>query len=116
VHDRRNQSRLALRVPARRARHWVAGAWHDLNAQVVDVSSRGVGLRLDRQVRVGDRLSLVLPLGEAELRVTVEIRHARADAKQAAWHVGGLFKSLAPADHERVLEYISRGSEAGQRL
>ena len=72
------------------------------------VSSRGVGLKLDREVGLGDRVSLLLPLadGKPELRTTVEIRHVRVDSKGAEWRAGGLFRNLPSADHERVIRCI----------
>jgi PilZ domain-containing protein len=106
--ERRHQVRVPLQIAASRARHWVAGAWHELEAAVVDLSSRGVGLKLDREVRLGDRVSLVVPLndGHPELRTTVEIRHVHADAKTGEWRAGGLFRGLPSADHERVIRCI----------
>jgi hypothetical protein len=44
--------------------------------------------------------------GEPELPVTVEVRHARADSRSEDWHVGGLFKTISPDDHQRVVRYI----------
>jgi hypothetical protein len=107
--ERRHQVRVPLHVRASRARRWVGGAWRDLDATVVDLSSRGVGLRLDQEVHVGDRLSLVIPLdqGSPDLRVTVEVRHMRPDPKSdQPWRAGGLFRNLAPLDHERVVRFI----------
>jgi c-di-GMP-binding flagellar brake protein YcgR len=108
VDERRRQGRLTLHLPAKRARRWTAGAWHDLEATVVDLSSRGVGLRVNQKVRIGDRLSLNVELadGGPDLRLTVEVRHARADSRSEEWHVGGLFKAIAPEDHQRVVRYI----------
>jgi len=106
--ERRHQVRVPLQLRASRARRWSAGAWHDLDATVVDLSSRGVGLKLDREVGLGDRVSLLLPLadGKPELRTTVEIRHVRVDSKRAEWRAGGLFRNLPSADHERVIRCI----------
>jgi hypothetical protein len=107
--DRRHQARVALQIRAHRARRWVGGAWHDLDATVVDLSSRGVGLSLGQEAHVGDRLSLSVPLdeGSPDLRVTLEVRHVRPDTrKEAAWRAGGLFRNLLPADHERVIRFI----------
>jgi hypothetical protein len=107
--DRRHQARVPVQIRATRARRWVGGAWHDLEATVVDLSSRGVGLSLDREAHVGDRLSLAFPLdpGAPDLRVTFEIRHVRADTRaESTWRAGGLFRSLLPADHERVIRFI----------
>ena len=76
---------------------------------MVDLSSRGVGLSLSQAVNLGDRLSLAIPLadGGPELRVTVEVRHARQDAPDTrACRAGGLFRNLLPADHERVTRFI----------
>jgi c-di-GMP-binding flagellar brake protein YcgR len=116
--DRRHQARVAVQIAPERARRWFAGAWHDIEASIVDVSSRGLGLRLKQGVTVGDRLSLVVPLndGEPDLRVTVELRHVRADHKTGTWRAGGLFKTLAPTDHDRLVRFVSAESQAHQRL
>jgi len=107
--ERRNQARVRVRIVPTRARRWVGGAWRDVEATVVDLSSRGAGLSLTAAVNVGDRLSLVIPLadGQPDLRVTVELRHARPEAPDAGlWRAGGLFRNLPPADHERVIRFI----------
>ncbi len=107
--DRRHQARVALQIRANRARRWVGGAWHDLEATVVDLSSRGLGLSLSQEVHVGDRLSLTVPLdeGSPDLRVTLEVRHVRPDTRtESTWRAGGLFRNLLPADHERVTRFI----------
>ena len=107
--DRRHQARVALQIRANRARRWVGGAWHDLDAIVVDLSSRGVGLSLNQEAHVGDRLSLAIPLdeGSPDLRVTLEIRHVRPDSRsESTWRAGGLFRNLLPTDHERVIRFI----------
>jgi hypothetical protein len=107
--ERRHQLRVPLRIRATRARRWAAGA-------------RGVGVGLDDEVHLGDRLSLAVSLGDGQpdLRVTVELRHVRRDGAGSAhaWRAGGLFRSLAPPDHERIIRFIfaelrspSRGSE-----
>jgi hypothetical protein len=107
--ERRHQVRVPLQIQATRARRWVGGAWRELQATLVDLSSRGVGVSLDQEVRLGDRLSLVVPLGDGlpELRVTVEVRHVRQDASsEQPWRAGGLFRHFAPDDHERVIRFI----------
>jgi c-di-GMP-binding flagellar brake protein YcgR len=111
--ERRHQVRVPVRIHSNRSRRWVGGAWRDLDATVVDLSSRGVGLSLDQEVRVGDRVSLSVPLadGKPDLRSTVEIRHVRCDTKKdepasPLWRAGGLFRNLAPIDHERVIRFI----------
>ena len=107
--ERRHQVRVPLSIPAARARRWHGGAWRDVHATLVDLSSRGVGLSLDHQVLVGERLSLAVPLcdGHPDLRVTVELRHARQEPSGTGlWRAGGLFRNLPPADHERVIRYI----------
>src|SRR5579859_2905834 len=107
--DRRHQARVPLHIRALRARRWVGGAWHDLEATVVDLSSRGVGLSVNQQAQIGDRLSLTVPLdpGGPDLKVTLEIRHIQVDARApATWRAGGLFRNLLPADHERVIRFI----------
>lgn len=108
--ERRHQARVPLQLPISRARRWHNGAWRDLQATMVDLSSRGVGLRLDQEVRVGDRLSLMIPLGDGapDLRVTVEVRHTRTDGAPSHeyFRAGGLFRTLAPGDHERVIRFI----------
>ena len=106
--DRRLQERVPLHMSAKRARRWVGGAWHDLDALLVDMSSRGVGLVLSDEVKLGDRLSLIIPMddGTPDLRVTVEIRHVRAIGHPGTYRAGGLFRSMPPADHARVLRFI----------
>jgi hypothetical protein len=107
--DRRHQARVPLQIHPKRARRWVGGAWRDLGATVVDLSSRGVGLNLDHEARVGDRLSLVVPLddGGPDLKVTLEIRHVRPHGRvEGTWRAGGLFRNLDFADHERVIRFI----------
>jgi len=107
--ERRNQVRVPLQLRATRARRWTAGAWHDLDATLVDLSSRGVGVNLDQEVHLGDRLSLAVPLGDGQpdLRVTFEVRHVRPTNKPGqAWRAGGLFRTSTPADHERVIRFI----------
>jgi hypothetical protein len=114
--DRRGQARVAVRLRPSRARRWSGGAWHEIGAEIVDLSSRGLGLRVDAPLRLGDRVSLTLSLGhgEPDLRVTVEVRHIRADAD--VWRAGGLFKALPPAEHERVVGFVMRELHARQRL
>lgn len=117
--ERRHQIRVQLRIKAPRARRWVGGAWRDLEATVVDLSSRGIGLLVDHAVQLGERLSLVLPLadGEADLRLTVEVRHAKPDPNaDGSWRVGGPFRSLTPQDHERVIRFIFAELRARQPL
>lgn len=107
--ERRNQARVRVRIPATRARRWVGGAWREIEATLMDLSSRGVGLGVTPAVNVSDRLLLVIPLadGQPDLRVTVELRHARQDAEGTGlWRAGGLFRNLPPADHERVIRFI----------
>jgi PilZ domain-containing protein len=117
--ERRHQARVRVRIVPARARRWVGGAWHDIDATVIDVGSRGVGLSLDQTVKIGDRLSLVIPLadGQPDLRVTVELRHAREEASASGrWRAGGLFRNLPPADHERVIRFIFAELRTRQRL
>jgi hypothetical protein len=111
--ERRRQVRLPVSFHAARARRWVGGAWRDLDADVVDLSSRGVGLNLDQEVHVGDRLSIGVPIpdGGPELRTTVEIRHVRPrqpseENAAPSWRAGGLVRNLAPPEHERVIRFI----------
>jgi hypothetical protein len=125
--ERRNQMRIQLSVPVTRARRWLGGAWHEVAATVVDLSSRGVGVTLDQQVHVGDRLSLAVPLteGTPDLRVTFEVRHVRPEgfgrpplggtldqaslvvqSARQPWRAGGLFRNLSLTDHERVIRFI----------
>jgi c-di-GMP-binding flagellar brake protein YcgR len=112
--ERRNQVRVPLQLQASRARRWVAGAWRDLAATVVDLSSRGLGLTLDHEVAVGDRVSLTMALDQFELRTTVEIRHVRADARSGVWRAGGQFRNLPTADHDEVIRFISQRLQAKQ--
>jgi hypothetical protein len=107
--ERRNQARIPFQAEIKRARHWTGGAWHVVDATLSDLSSRGIGLVVDRQVQRGDRLSLVFPLGDGgpDMRVTLEVRHVRPnDDPPTHWRAGGLFRNLAPADHERVVRFI----------
>jgi len=108
--ERRHQGRVTMNLPTTRARRWSAGAWRELSATVVDLSARGVGLRLDQPVQLGDRVSLQIPLadGGPDLRVTVEIRHGRNEPGSGTWLAGGLFRMLAAGDHERISEYVAR--------
>jgi hypothetical protein len=110
--DRRHQDRVPLELRPRRARRWVGGAWRDLEATVVDISSRGLGLSLNDEVRLGDRVSLTIPISQdtPDLKVTVEIRHVRAESNAGLWRAGGLFRSLPPADHDRVMRFIRSSS------
>jgi hypothetical protein len=112
--DRRHQQRVPLQLSARRARRWVGGAWRDLEATLVDISSRGVGLSLTDEVRLGDRVSLTIELegDSADLRVTVEIRHVRPHASSGRWLAGGLFRNLPAQDHERVMRFIEASARA----
>jgi c-di-GMP-binding flagellar brake protein YcgR len=107
--ERRHQVRVPVQIRATRARRWVGGAWRELEATLVDLSSRGIGLSMDHEVQRGDRLSLAVPLndGQPDLRVTIEVRHVRDDAREGErWRAGGLFRNLAPLDHERVIRFI----------
>jgi c-di-GMP-binding flagellar brake protein YcgR len=116
--ERRHQARVAVQIAASRARRWSEGAWREISAEIVDLSSRGIGLSLEQPAQVGDRLSLSVPLndGGPELRVTIELRHVRPDAKSGHWRAGGLFKSLAPRDHERVVRFVFAELRSRQRL
>jgi hypothetical protein len=106
--DRRVQERVPLQLRATRARRWVGGAWRDLEATLVDIGPRGVGLSLTGEVRLGDRVSLTVQLPDdvADLRVTVEIRHVRPGTGSGSWRAGGLFRGLPPADHARVMRFL----------
>src|SRR5438105_3455776 len=75
--ERRHQVRVPVQLKPRVARRWSTGAWREVEAHVDDVSSRGVGLHVHDEVRIGDRMSLVLSLddSQADLRLTVEVRH-----------------------------------------
>ena len=106
--ERRHQVRVTTQIRPTKARRWATGAWRELDGTVVDFSSRGIGVTLDRAVQLGDRLSLVVPLpdGQPDLRVNVEIKHVRPDAKGMLWHAGGQFRGIPPSDHERVIRFI----------
>lgn len=107
--ERRHQVRVPLLLAITRARRWSEGAWRDLNAVLIDLSSRGLGLSLDRDVRPGDRLQLDIPLvdGLPPWRVTVEMRHVRPSRRpDGQWHAGGQFRNITTAEHERVIRYI----------
>ena len=62
--ERREQVRLRVRRPAVSLRCWRNGAWHSLEGEIVDLSSRGIGLELRSRLRVGERLSLLLPVDD----------------------------------------------------
>jgi hypothetical protein len=107
--ERRLQVRVPMQITPTRARHWVGGAWRDIDAKLVDLSSRGVGLSLTSEVQLGARLSLVVPLadGHPDLRLTVEVRHVRRTGKpEQPWRAGGLFRTLSQPDHERLIRFI----------
>lgn len=114
--ERRNRVRVRLDIPATRARHWVGGAWKDLDATLSDLSSRGVGLNLIHEVKVGDRLSIAAPLGSdsTDLRATIEVRYVHLHPEAAGdagirpqyWHAGGPFRNMSPPDHERVIRFL----------
>jgi PilZ domain len=115
--ERRHRVRVRLEIRATRARRWVGGAWRDLEATLSDLSSRGVGLSLDQEVHVGDRLSIAAPLGDGstDLRTTIEVRYvhlhpqpeaAEGGAVSPSWHAGGPFRNMSPVDHERVIRLL----------
>jgi hypothetical protein len=119
--ERRSRGRVPLAIHASRARRWVGGAWRDLEATLSDLSLRGVGLNLDHEVHVGDRLSIVAPLGDgnADLRATIEIRYAHAEAddgvRPPSWHAGGPFRNMSPDDHEMVIRFLFAELRAARR-
>jgi hypothetical protein len=106
--ERRQHLRVPLQLKATRARRWALGAWQDISATVVDLSSRGIGLSLESEVRIGERLSLSISLddGAPDVRFTVEVRHVHATQHQGTCRAGGAFRNLTPADHERVIRFI----------
>jgi hypothetical protein len=114
--ERAYQERVQLQMRANRARRWIEGAWRDLEGMIVDMSARGVGLSLNNEVRLGDRVSLTLPIQDdgGDLRVTVEIRHVRPRASSGHWRAGGLFRNLPPDDHERILRFIQTASSTSR--
>ena len=105
--ERREQLRLRVRRPAERLRCWRNGAWHSLEGEIVDLSSRGIGLELHSPLRVGERLSLVLPVDDQPaLRLTIEVKHVYHDQAHGVWRGGGQFKNLLPTDHVRIVGHI----------
>lgn len=107
--ERRHHVRVPLMLPITRARRWSEGAWRELNGVLVDLSSRGLGLKLDREVRPGDRLQLDIPLADGlpVWRVTVEMRHVRSARRpDGEWHAGGQFRNISTVEHERVIRFI----------
>jgi hypothetical protein len=107
--ERRHQARVGVRLPVSRARRWSAGAWREIQATIVDLSSRGIGLRVDQPVQVGERLSLAFALseGDPEVRVTLELRHVRWDAQSGQSHAGGLFRALGQPEHQQVAAFVA---------
>jgi PilZ domain len=114
--ERRNRVRIRLSIRATRARQWLGGAWRDLDATLTDISSRGVGLSLAREVHIDDRLSIAAPLGDGtvDLRATIEVRYAHLHTEvdphsglsREYWHTGGPFRNMSPPDHERVIRFL----------
>ena len=107
--ERRHQVRVPVQIEPQLARRWSAGAWREVQARVDDISSRGIGLRLHEQVRLGDRLSLALSLndGQPNVRLTIEVRHVHMQTNSAVpWRAGGLFRTLSPGDHERIVRFV----------
>jgi hypothetical protein len=107
--ERRHQVRVPAHIRPRVARRWTLGAWREVEARVDDMSSRGVGLHVREEVRIGDRMSLVVPLedGQPDLRLTVEVRHVHHHPGSALpWRAGGLFRTLSPGDHERIVRFV----------
>ena len=107
--ERRVQVRLQVARPVKRARRWYRGAWHDVNAQVVDMSSRGIGLLVDQEVSLSERFGLVFGLepSDPDIHVNAEIRHVRPERNAPGWwRAGAAFRTVAPADHERIIRFI----------
>lgn len=105
--ERREQVRLRERRPAEHLRCWRNGAWQALAGDIVDLSSRGIGLELRGPVRVGERVALLLRVDDQPpVRLTIEMRHVHQDAEHGTWRGGGLFRNLSPADHERIVRHI----------
>jgi hypothetical protein len=123
--ERRNRVRVRVAIRATRARQWIGGAWRELDATLTDLSSRGVGLSLTREVRIGDRLSISAPLGTGttDLRATIEVRYAHLHPQvqtdggvpQEYWHTGGPFRNMSPPDHERVIRFMFAELRAARR-
>jgi hypothetical protein len=106
--ERRHEARLRVSLPAREARLRHAGSWVDVGADVRDLSANGLGLSLDREVSVGDRvlLSFELSDGRGLLRARLVIHHAAHVPLDGRWLAGGEFQALAADDQERLIRFV----------
>lgn len=84
------------------------GGWLDLRADVCDLSANGLGLSLDREVALDERvsLSLELPDGQGLLRARLVIRHAAQAQQDRRWQAGGEFQAIAADDQERLIRFV----------
>lgn len=106
--ERRHQARVRVSLPVAEARVRRSGASLHLAAEVRDVCAKGFGLSLDREVSVGDRLSLrlELPDGQGPLRARLLILHAAQMPLDGRWLAGGEFLSISPDDRERLIRFV----------
>jgi PilZ domain len=113
--ERRHQSRVHVSLPTSEARVRRAGSWLDLTAEVRDVCASGLGLSLDREVTLGERVSLSLELsdGQAPMRARLLIRHAAQVPLDDRWLVGGEFQTITPDDRERLIRFVFARLRAG---
>jgi PilZ domain len=106
--ERRHQARVRVSLPATEARLRRAGNWFDLGAEVRDLSVNGLGLSLDREVSLGERVSLGLDLsdGRGPLRARLVVRHAAQVPLDGRWMAGGEFQTITPDDQERLIRFV----------
>jgi PilZ domain len=106
--ERRHEARVHLYLPAAEARLRRSGDWLDLAADVRDLSANGLGLSLDREVAMGERVSLALELpdGQGVMRARLVIRHAARAQEDGRWQAGGEFQAIAPDDQERLIRFV----------
>ena len=109
--DARKDSRRArVDVRPKEAQH-LSGARGRLNTSILDVSSGGMRVFVDRQLAAGDRLAFTLrtPRDGDDVRVSVKVRHVRHIQSEPSdlWDVGCEFENNSEADRERILAFVN---------